>query len=97
MNVDRFIRKLPKGLEEDVQDGGGTLSAGEHGSGIEVTAAFRGRHCRLQVVAWYDADGRGSLNAGDWLGSSAALEVKDEGFFGGNLKRAPNVALTLQE
>ncbi len=29
VNADRFIRKLPKGLEEDVKEGGGTLSAGE--------------------------------------------------------------------
>ena len=29
VNADRFIRKLPKGLEEEVKEGGSTLSAGE--------------------------------------------------------------------
>ena len=29
VNADRFIQKLPKGLEEDVKEGGSTLSAGE--------------------------------------------------------------------
>jgi len=29
VNADRFIRNLPKGLEEDVKEGGSTLSAGE--------------------------------------------------------------------
>ncbi len=29
VNADRFIKKFPKGLEEDVKEGGSTLSAGE--------------------------------------------------------------------
>lgn len=65
-------------------------------AGIDVTAAFRGQHCRVQVTAWYDTNANGTLDAGDWVGTSAALDVRDEGVFRGNSVRAPNVTLELQ-
>lgn len=65
-------------------------------AGLEVTAAFRGRHCRVQVSAWYDTNANGSLDAGDWVGSSAALDIQDQGMFRRNRMRAPNVRLEPQ-
>lgn len=62
-------------------------------AGVDVTAAFRGQHCRVQVTAWYDTNANGNLDAGDWLGSSAALDIRDEGLFGENSARAPDVML----
>lgn len=61
--------------------------------GIEATAAFRGRECRVQVTAWYDANGNGAVDAGDWVGSSPAVDVVDEGIFGENSARSSDVTL----
>lgn len=61
--------------------------------GVDVTAAFRGRHCRVQVTAWYDANGNELADAGDWVGSSAALDIRDEGWFGDNSAQAGKVTL----
>jgi hypothetical protein len=61
--------------------------------GIDITAAFRGRHCRVQVTGWYDANGNGNLDRGDMVGSTGALEVMDEGWFGDNSVRSPEVTL----
>jgi hypothetical protein len=61
--------------------------------GIEATAAFRGRECRVQVTGWYDTNGNGTLDAGDWVGSSQAMDVVDEGLFGDNSARSPDVML----
>ncbi len=61
---------------------------------IETTAAFRGRECRVQVTGWYDTNGNGTLDAGDWVGSSQAVDVVDEGLFGDNSARSADVTLT---
>jgi hypothetical protein len=61
--------------------------------GVETTAAFRGRECRVQVAGWYDANGSGKLDAGDWLGASQALDVRDEGLFGDNSARSADATM----
>jgi hypothetical protein len=61
--------------------------------GIEATVAFRGRECRVQVTGWYDTNSNGTLDVGDWVGSSQAMDVVDEGLFGDNSARSPDVAL----
>ena len=61
--------------------------------GIDITAAFRGRQCRVQVTGWYDADADGQVDAGDWVGSSQAVDITDEGASRGNSARAANVTL----
>lgn len=61
--------------------------------GIETTAAFRGRECRVLVTAWYDANGNAAVDTGDWVGSSPAVDVVDEGIFGENSARSPDVTL----
>lgn len=60
---------------------------------IDVTAAFRGRHCRVQLSAWYDRDGNGQLSSGDWTGTSAAEEVVNRGVFESNVVRSKDVRL----
>jgi hypothetical protein len=65
------------------------------GQGLEVRAAFRGQRCRLQITAWYDTNGSGGVDAGDWVGSSVAIDVEDRGTLGGNSGRAEPVRLVL--
>lgn len=62
--------------------------------GVEVRAAFRGKQCRVQITAWYDTNGSGDVDAGDWVGSSVAVDVADRGAIGGNSTRAENVHLS---
>ena len=69
--------------------------ASAEGAGLDVTAAFRGRHCRVQIRAWSDVNADGRLSSGDWSGTSAAETIEDQGMFGGNSVRAPDVALAL--
>lgn len=66
-----------------------------HG-GHYVMAAFRGQHCRVQVTLWYDTNANGSVDASDWVGSTEALDIRDEGLFRQNRVRAPNVWLEPQ-
>ena len=47
------------------------------------------------ALGWYDTNGDGALNAGDFAGTSAVVEAVDRGLFRGNVNHAPDVALTL--
>ena len=62
---------------------------------VTALVAFRGRHCAVRALGWYDMNGDGVLNAGDFAGTSAVVEAVDRGLFRGNVTRAADVALTL--
>lgn len=71
-----------------------SFKAEQQGHTLLVEARFRGKACRVQVTGWYDADNDGALSAGDFTGTSAAIDGRDRGTVDGNLSTVPDVALT---
>lgn len=63
--------------------------------GLKTVIAFRGRHCNVQVAAWYDTDNDGKVSRGDYTATTAPIIVRDRGLFGGNLTIGPDVRLSL--
>ena len=63
--------------------------------GFDTLIAFRGRHCAVRALGWYDSNGDGVLNAGDYQGTTAVIDAVDRGVFRGNITRAPDLTLTL--
>lgn len=63
--------------------------------GLKTVIAFRGRHCNVQVSAWYDTDNDNKVSRGDYLATVGPIVVRDRGLFGGNLTSAPDVRLSL--
>jgi hypothetical protein len=63
------------------------------GGAVVVTAAFRGRHCSANITVWIDSDGDGKPSSGDYVGTSALVEIVDRGIVSGNLTRGPDLVL----
>jgi hypothetical protein len=61
--------------------------------GLRVVTAFRGSRCRVRVTAFYDTNRDGRVNAGDLSAMSPAIDVVDNGIFGGNLTAGPVLKL----
>ena len=49
----------------------------------------------MKAIGWYDSNGNGARDAGDYTGTSHAVDVADDGIFRGNMERAPDVTLAL--
>jgi hypothetical protein len=79
----------------------GASSAAAHFSaefnkgGVNALVAFRGRHCAVRALGWYDTNGDGVRNAGDLQGTSLVVEAEDRGVFRGNITRTPDVVLAV--
>lgn len=71
-----------------------SFKAEEQASVLRVEARFRGKHCRVQVTGWYDADNDGAVSAADWTGTSVAVDGRDGGTVAGNFSTVPDVVLT---
>ena len=65
----------------------------EDGGAILITAAFRGSRCSATLTAWIDSNADGKPSSGDYVGSSALVEIVDRGIFSGNLTRGPDLVL----
>ena len=62
---------------------------------VVVTAAFRGARCSARLTAWLDADADGKPSLGDFIGSTAVVEIQDKGVLAGNLTRGRDVVLSV--
>lgn len=70
-----------------------SFKAEQQGRTLSVEARFRGKACRVQVTGWYDADNDGALSAGDFTGTTVAIDGRDRGTVEGNLSTVPDVVL----
>ena len=43
--------------------------------GLDVSASFSGKRCRVQTAGWYDVNADGNVNPGDYLGMTPVVEI----------------------
>ena len=60
---------------------------------VVVTAVFRGSRCSANLTVWIDSDGDGKPSSGDYVGTTALVEIVDRGILSGNLTRGPEPRL----
>jgi hypothetical protein len=64
------------------------------GGSVVVTAAFRGSRCSASLTVWIDSGSDGKPSSGDYVGSTALVEIVDRGIFSGNLTDGPDLVLS---
>jgi len=93
-------KTCPPGPVDEPRAGGGPsdvefFDAEFDKGGVNALVAFRGRHCAVRALGWYDTNGDGVRNAGDLEGTSVVVEAVDRGVFRGNITKAADVVLAL--
>lgn len=58
------------------------------------TLTERGSRCLAAVTAWYDTNGNGKVDTGDFVGAMAVTQFADRGLCAGNTTNVGPIAMT---